>query len=50
MIGEQSDLSATGFTAYDLQLQKDVLVMFVVLAHLGDSPMHAEITNTMNPA
>lgn len=24
--------------------------MVVVLCHLGDSPMHAEICNTMNPA
>lgn len=35
--------------AYDHQAQAEVLVMSVVLCHLGDSPMHAEVSNTMNP-
>lgn len=47
---DQSELSTTGSTAYNLKLKKDVLLMVVVLAHLGDLPMKAEITNTMDPA
>jgi hypothetical protein len=38
-----------GFTAFDYGLQQDVLVMSSVLCVLGDSPMHAEITNTPLP-
>ncbi|KAH9822523.1 hypothetical protein DFH28DRAFT_864089, partial [Melampsora americana] len=43
-------LSTNGFVAYDPLLDTEVLVMTVVLCHLGDSPMHAEITNTLNPS
>lgn len=39
-----------GFEAFDYASGKDVVAMVVVLCHLGDSPMHAEITNTTNPA
>jgi hypothetical protein len=35
--------------AYDAGLKEEVLVMTGVLCFLGDSPMHAEITNTPNP-
>lgn len=38
-----------GFVAYDHKTQSEVFVMTTVLCHLGDSPMHAEVTNTMNP-
>ncbi|KAH9817967.1 hypothetical protein DFH28DRAFT_926165 [Melampsora americana] len=44
-----SKIATDGFVAYDHQTQKEVLIMTVVLCHLGDSPMHAEVTNTMNP-
>lgn len=44
-----SDIATDGFVAYDHQTQAEVLVMTTVLCHLGDSPMHAEVTNTMNP-
>ncbi|KAH9819229.1 hypothetical protein DFH28DRAFT_1080489 [Melampsora americana] len=38
------------YHTYNHQLETEVLVMTVVLCHLGDSPMHAEITNTLNPS
>ncbi|KAH9813949.1 hypothetical protein DFH28DRAFT_1170063 [Melampsora americana] len=34
----------------NLNLGEEVLVVPVVLCHLGNSPMHAEICNTTNPA
>ncbi|KAH9811918.1 hypothetical protein DFH28DRAFT_931583 [Melampsora americana] len=43
-------LGRDGFTAYDHLLGQEVMAMVVVLCHLGDSPMHAEICNTKNPA
>jgi hypothetical protein len=45
-----SDLAQEGFITYDHLLGEDVLAMAVVLFHLGDAPMHAEITNTLNPS
>ncbi|KAH9816387.1 hypothetical protein DFH28DRAFT_927167 [Melampsora americana] len=42
--------ASEGFFTYDQMSGTDVLVMVVVLCHLGDSPMHAEISNTTNPA
>ncbi|KAH9821274.1 hypothetical protein DFH28DRAFT_923682 [Melampsora americana] len=50
LVDEINDISTNGFVAYDHQLETEVLVMTVVLCHLGDSPMHAEITNTLNPS
>lgn len=44
-----SELSTDGFMAYDHRTNSEVLVMTSVLCHLGDSPMHAEVSNTMNP-
>jgi hypothetical protein len=38
-----------GFVAYDHKTQSEVFVMTTVLCHLGDSPMHAEVTNSTNP-
>ncbi|KAH9809949.1 hypothetical protein DFH28DRAFT_903738 [Melampsora americana] len=43
-------LGKDGFTNYNACLREDVLVMVVPLCHLGNSPMHAEITNTTNPS
>ncbi|KAH9815245.1 hypothetical protein DFH28DRAFT_840096, partial [Melampsora americana] len=34
---------------YDHQTESNVLIMAVIMCHLGDSPMHAEVTNTLNP-
>jgi hypothetical protein len=42
-------MATHGFPAFDYGLQKEVLVMSMVLRVLGDSPMHAEITNTPLP-
>ncbi|KAH9807198.1 hypothetical protein DFH28DRAFT_1151638 [Melampsora americana] len=49
LVTELNMLGQDGFTTYDESLKEDVLVMVVPLCHLGDSPMHAEITNTTNP-
>ncbi|KAG0147529.1 hypothetical protein CROQUDRAFT_42715, partial [Cronartium quercuum f. sp. fusiforme G11] len=45
-----STLVTEGFVAHDLSIGEEVLVMVVVLCHLGNSPMHAKILNTMSPA
>ncbi|KAI8445338.1 hypothetical protein BY996DRAFT_4558769, partial [Phakopsora pachyrhizi] len=37
------------FTAFDCSIQEDVLVLPVVLLFMADSPMHAEITSTIQP-
>ncbi|KAH9825054.1 hypothetical protein DFH28DRAFT_846444, partial [Melampsora americana] len=50
VVDEINDLAVNGLVAYDHSLGEDVLAMVVVLCHLGDSPMHAEISNTLNPA
>ncbi|KAH9810625.1 hypothetical protein DFH28DRAFT_1132026 [Melampsora americana] len=42
--------SSQGFTTYNHLTGTEVCVMVVVLCHLGDGPMHAEITNTTSPA
>ncbi|KAI8460786.1 hypothetical protein BY996DRAFT_6429562 [Phakopsora pachyrhizi] len=44
-----NNLSLSGFTAFDYSLQEHVLVLPVVLLFMADSPMHAEITSTMQP-
>ncbi|KAI8449513.1 hypothetical protein BY996DRAFT_6418393 [Phakopsora pachyrhizi] len=46
---EINNLSLSGFTAFDYSLQEHVLVLPVVLLFMADSPMHAEITSTMQP-
>ncbi|KAI8459899.1 hypothetical protein BY996DRAFT_6409842 [Phakopsora pachyrhizi] len=46
---ELNKLSASGFTAFDCSIQKDVLVLPVVLLFMADSPMQAEITSKMQP-
>ncbi|KAH9821027.1 hypothetical protein DFH28DRAFT_923470 [Melampsora americana] len=50
VVDDINDLAVNGMVAYDHTLGEDVLAMVVVLCHLGDSPMHAEISNTLNPA
>lgn len=42
-------MSQEGAPAYDTSIGSYVLVVAVPLAHLADSPMHAEISNTNNP-
>ena len=44
-----SGLIKNGFVAYDSGLKGEFLVITGVLCFLGDSAMHAEITNTPNP-
>ncbi|KAI8452885.1 hypothetical protein BY996DRAFT_6415116 [Phakopsora pachyrhizi] len=46
---ELNKLSASGFTAFYCSIQEDVLVLPVALLFMADSPMHAEITSTMQP-
>lgn len=50
IICDTSELADEGFVTFDQASEEKVLVMVMVLCHLGDSPMHAEVTNTMNPA
>ncbi|KAH9809499.1 hypothetical protein DFH28DRAFT_1133401 [Melampsora americana] len=50
IVDELNQAASTGFCAYDCSVQKDVLVIPFVLCHMGDSPMHAEISNTTNPS
>ncbi|KAI8444648.1 hypothetical protein BY996DRAFT_6425526 [Phakopsora pachyrhizi] len=46
---ELNNISLSGFTAFDYSLQEHVLVLPVVLLFMADSPIHAEITSTMQP-
>ncbi|KAH9808220.1 hypothetical protein DFH28DRAFT_866842, partial [Melampsora americana] len=39
-----------GFQTYNCSIQQDVLVVPFILCHTGNLPMHAEISNTMNPS
>ncbi|KAI9617016.1 hypothetical protein H4Q26_010654 [Puccinia striiformis f. sp. tritici PST-130] len=50
VVPELNEMVREGYDAYNAILEKDVLVMTPVLAFLGDSPMHAEITNTPVPS
>ncbi|KAG0138984.1 hypothetical protein CROQUDRAFT_55407 [Cronartium quercuum f. sp. fusiforme G11] len=49
LIDRINQSNTEGFEVYDARSDSKVLVMMVVLCHLGDSPMHAEIWNTVNP-
>ncbi|OAV96041.1 hypothetical protein PTTG_02286 [Puccinia triticina 1-1 BBBD Race 1] len=49
IVNEMNLIARQGFTAYDSRLDEDVLVMSIVLCFQGDSPMHAEVTNTFVP-
>ncbi|OAV97413.1 hypothetical protein PTTG_00144, partial [Puccinia triticina 1-1 BBBD Race 1] len=42
-------MTLNGFDAYDVSIGQPVLVMSMMLFFLGDSPMHAEITNIPVP-
>ncbi|KAH9807224.1 hypothetical protein DFH28DRAFT_1115281 [Melampsora americana] len=50
VVDDVNELGQEGFITYDHTLGEDVLAMVVVLFHLGDSPMHAEVSDTLNPA
>ncbi|OAV90013.1 hypothetical protein PTTG_09937, partial [Puccinia triticina 1-1 BBBD Race 1] len=49
IVDELNDMTTNGCVAFDCKLQQEVFVTTVVLCFLGDSPMHAEITNTPLP-
>lgn len=50
MLCGRSDLAINGCQAFDCVIEKEVLIVPFILCHLGDAPMHAEITNTLNPS
>ncbi|KAH9814752.1 hypothetical protein DFH28DRAFT_1127261 [Melampsora americana] len=50
VVDDLNKLLENGCVTYDHAIGEDVLTMVVPLCHLGDSPMHAKLTNTMNPA
>ncbi|KAH9811046.1 hypothetical protein DFH28DRAFT_1131415 [Melampsora americana] len=49
LVDSLNRLGTDGLVAYDHHTGSEVLVIPLVLCHLGDSPMHAEVSNTMNP-
>ncbi|KAI9623290.1 hypothetical protein KEM48_009532 [Puccinia striiformis f. sp. tritici PST-130] len=49
IVAEMNNITREGFIAFDSTSMKEVLVTGMVLCFLGDSPMHAEVTNTPNP-
>ncbi|PLW22410.1 hypothetical protein PCASD_13465 [Puccinia coronata f. sp. avenae] len=49
IVDQMNELATEGVVAYDSGLNKNVLLMSVVLCFQGDSPMHAEITSTPVP-
>ncbi|KAI9602047.1 hypothetical protein KEM48_000993 [Puccinia striiformis f. sp. tritici PST-130] len=49
IVDELNEIATNGFEAYDAHLCQPVWVMSTVLFFLGDSPMHADITNTPFP-
>ncbi|POW05701.1 hypothetical protein PSTT_09466 [Puccinia striiformis] len=49
IVTEMNKITREGFIAFDSTIMKEVLVTGTVLCFLGDSPMHAEVTNTPNP-
>ncbi|OAV88755.1 hypothetical protein PTTG_28931 [Puccinia triticina 1-1 BBBD Race 1] len=49
IVGEMNEIKKDGFVAFDSHIMQEVLVTGLVFSFLGDSPMHAEITNTPNP-
>ncbi|KAH9807975.1 hypothetical protein DFH28DRAFT_1199728 [Melampsora americana] len=50
IVDELNEAASTGFCAYDCTIEQEVLVVPFILCHMGDSPMHAEISNTTNPS
>ncbi|KAH9820701.1 hypothetical protein DFH28DRAFT_1194770 [Melampsora americana] len=49
-VAEFNEMSSEGFVAYNSSLETKVFVIALPLYHCGDSPMHAEISNTPNPS
>ncbi|KAH9807795.1 hypothetical protein DFH28DRAFT_1001874 [Melampsora americana] len=50
IVDELNQAASNGFCAYDCSINQDVLVIPFILCHMGDSPMHSEISNTTNPS
>ncbi|KAH9820292.1 hypothetical protein DFH28DRAFT_1218255 [Melampsora americana] len=50
IVDELNQAALNGFSAYDCSIKQDVLVIPFILCHMGDSPMHSEISNTTNPS
>ncbi|KAH9824993.1 hypothetical protein DFH28DRAFT_878220, partial [Melampsora americana] len=50
IVDELNEAASTGFVSYDCTIEQNVLVVPFILCHMGDSPMHAEISNTTNPS
>ncbi|KAH9820344.1 hypothetical protein DFH28DRAFT_884841, partial [Melampsora americana] len=50
IVDELNEAAANGFRAYDCITDHKVLVIPFILCHMGDSPMHVEISNTTNPS
>ncbi|KNZ49662.1 hypothetical protein VP01_486g3 [Puccinia sorghi] len=49
IVDELNSISSEGVEAYDIKISQPVLIMSSVLFFLGNSPIHAEITNTPLP-
>ncbi|KAH9808248.1 hypothetical protein DFH28DRAFT_998033 [Melampsora americana] len=50
IVDELNQAATNGFCAYDCSIEQNVLVIPFILCHMGDSPMHSEISNTTNPS
>ncbi|KAH9807600.1 hypothetical protein DFH28DRAFT_938119 [Melampsora americana] len=50
IVDELNQAASRGFRAYDCSIKQDVIVIPFILCHMGDSPMHSEISNTTNPS
>ncbi|KAG0150158.1 hypothetical protein CROQUDRAFT_38611, partial [Cronartium quercuum f. sp. fusiforme G11] len=50
VIDELKKLANQGFKAFDAGLNSEVHVMVIGLCHLGDSPMHTDVSKTTNPS
>ncbi|KAH9815296.1 hypothetical protein DFH28DRAFT_279386 [Melampsora americana] len=50
VVDQLNTLSSQGAHAYNASMNQEVMIMAIPLCFVGDSPMHAEISNTCNPA
>ncbi|KAH9813552.1 hypothetical protein DFH28DRAFT_973720 [Melampsora americana] len=50
VVDQLNTLSSQGAHAYNASINQEVMIMAIPLCFVGDSPMHAEISNTCNPA
>ncbi|KAH9816454.1 hypothetical protein DFH28DRAFT_890933, partial [Melampsora americana] len=50
VVDQINALSTFGAQGFDASIGQEVMIMAIPLCFLGDSPMHAEISNTRNPA